>query len=309
MNNFVGFDTQPFDSNSPAGRERPRSRSTLDGVDFAGRTHAGNVRSTNEDHFLIIRFGRFLETVATNLEPGDVEPSYTEMGLGMATADGMGGHAAGDQASRLAIQFLINLVLATPDWVLRLEEEENAERVMRRAEERFEQTSHTLTREADLNPQLAGFGTTLTTASSLGTDLFVAHVGDSRAYLLREGELHRLTRDHTSAQRLFDAGLIEEEEIATHRWRNRLTKMLGDKAVDARPDVQRFALKGGDQLLLCTDGLTDMVDDLTIADVLGNAPSADAACEQLVERALQAGGKDNVTVLVARYESSYMEGH
>jgi protein phosphatase len=278
-------------------------------VDFAGRSHAGIVRSTNEDHFLIVRFGRFLETVATNLPSEDWEPSYGETGLGLATADGMGGHAAGDQASRLALEFLLNLVLATPDWVLRLDEDENAQRIMQRAQERFEQTSRTMTNEADLNPSLHGFGTTLTLAISLGRDLFVAHVGDSRAYLFRNGHLHQLTRDHTSAQRLFDAGLIQEEDLATHRWRNRLTKMLGDKAADARPDVQRLLLEDGDCLMLCTDGLTDMVEDTKIAEVLAATAPAEAACERLIDQALQAGGKDNVTVVVSRYGSFAAAGH
>jgi protein phosphatase len=303
MSNFADFDTGPFEAPSAGGSVRPLVRSTLAGVDVAGITDPGKVRTCNEDHFLIIRFGRFMETVATNLRADEVLPCYREEGLGMVTADGMGGHAAGDQASRSAIQILINLVLATPDWVLRTDEDESAERIMQRARERFEQTSRTMTDEADRNPQLQGFGTTLTVAASLGRDLFLAHVGDSRAYLFRGGQLHQVTRDHTCAQRLADAGLIKQEDLATHRWRNRLTKMLGDRATDALPDVQRLVLEDGDRLLLCTDGLTDMVDDSSLAAILGSNLPADAACRRLVDEALRAGGKDNVTVITAHYAS------
>jgi PPM family protein phosphatase len=138
----------------------------------------------------------------------------------------------------------------------------------------------------------------------LGRDLFVSNVGDSRAYLLREGNLHQLTRDHTCAQELLDMGLIQTEDLATHRLRNRLTKLLGDQVEDARPDVQRLSLENNDCLLVCTDGLTEMVNDAAIADILGCGLPADETCNRLIEEALKAGGKDNVTVIVARYDFS-----
>jgi protein phosphatase len=203
----------------------------------------------------------------------------------------------------LAIKFLVNLVLATPDWVLRLDDDADAERIVHRTVERFEQASQALTHEADLKPGLQGFGTTLTLAAILNENLFVFHVGDSRAYLFRKNHLHQLTRDHTRAQELVDAGVIEQNDAATHRWRNQLTRLLGDQAPDARPDVQRLSLSAGDCLLLCTDGLTEMLDDQKIVGVLQRASSASVACRSLIADALAAGGNDNVTVVVARFEA------
>jgi protein phosphatase len=147
-------------------------------------------------------------------------------------------------------------------------------------------------------------GTTLTLAWSLGGELFVAHVGDSRAYLLRHGKLHRLTRDHTRAQELADLGVISDEDVATHRLRHVLTQALGICEGGGEPDMERIRLDDGDRLLVCTDGLTNMVDEATITAELDPArnASADAACQRLLELALNRGGKDNVTIVVAGYQ-------
>jgi serine/threonine protein phosphatase PrpC len=144
MNTFPDFDTGPFDPATPAGREPPPSDSILAGVDVAGRTHCGQVRLRNEDNFFIARFGRFLETLETSLQSVDLATRFSEAGYGMVTADGLGGHAGGEEASRLAITTFVNLVLATPDWILRLDDDAEADRVMQRAQERFEQTSRTM---------------------------------------------------------------------------------------------------------------------------------------------------------------------
>jgi protein phosphatase len=282
-------------------QERPRPFSSLVQVDLGGLSHPGKVRTNNEDHFYICRFGRSLETLFSNLSPRAVPPSAEEIGYGMAVADGIGGGAAGEVASRLAISTLLNLVLHTPDWILRLDEEHLAEEVLRRAKERYEEVNQALTERAADDPRLRGFGTTMTLAWSLGQDLIVAHLGDSRAYLLRQAKLHRLTHDHTLAQELADEGMISQQEVARHRLRHVLTQALGDLYADIRPEVHKLTLADGDSLLLCTDGLTDMVDEATVVRILGEAENAEKACQCLVDRALEAGGKDNVTVAVARY--------
>src|SRR5262249_1957551 len=146
--------------------------------------------------------------------------------------------------------------------------------------------------EANADPALHGFGTTMALALSLGRDLFVIHVGDSRAYLLRQRWLHRLTRDHTVAQELADIGLLAPPEAATSHLRHVLTKALGSRGGDAEPDVQEVTLQDGDCLLLCTDGLTDMVSDEGIGQVLADGEPAAETCRRLVEAALAAGGKD-----------------
>ena len=135
---------------------------------------------------------------------------------------------------------------------------------MRRATERFGRIDQALAEEAVEDPSLHGFGTTMTLAASLGGDLLLAHVGDSRAYLFRKGTLYQLTRDHTWVGELCQAGLITQAQAATHDLRHVLTRHLGANK-GARPDVQRLALADGDCLLLCSDGLSDMVSDAEIA--------------------------------------------
>ena len=173
---------------------------------------------------------------------------------------------------------------------------------MRRAAERFGRIDQALAEEAVEGPQLHGLGTTLTLAASLGWDLLLAHVGDSRAYLFRGGTLYQLTRDHTWVGELHQAGMITQAEAAAHELRHFLTRHLGANK-GARPDVQRLALADGDCLLLCTDGLSDMVSDAEIADVLADGGTSEAMSQRLVERTLAAGGKDNVTVVVAQYRA------
>lgn len=293
-------DTVDFVLRPVPGRFRPKPLSAQLHVDVAGQSHVGNVRTNNEDHFLIVRFGRFLEALETNIQAADLPPGFVDDGYAMAVADGIGGHEAGEVASKLALTTLVNLVLATPDWIARADDASFAEEIKRRAVERFQQIDHVLSEEAASDARLKGFGTTMTLAASVGKDLFVTNIGDSRVYLFRAGELHQLTRDHTFAAALYEAGLVTRAEAATHYLRHVLTKSLGaDKGEE--PDVQNLLLTNGDCVLLCSDGLTDMVSNDTIAAVLAGGADAKATCGKLIELALAAGGNDNVTVIVARY--------
>jgi protein phosphatase len=141
----------------------------------------------------------------------------------------------------------------------------------------------------------------MTAAYSLGDDLFVAHVGDSRAYLFRDGKLQLLTHDQTQAQLMADIGMISQKEVARHRLRHVLTSALGGTEKAVRVDIQRLKLTAGDRLLLCTDGLTDMVEDEGISRLIAFSESSNEVCRRLVDLALENGGKDNVTVVLARY--------
>jgi protein phosphatase len=269
-------------------------------VDVAGLSHQGLVRSNNEDHFLIVQFGRFLDALMTNL-PEKLVPSHSrERGYGLVVADGVGGAAGGEVASRLAIARLIYLVLHTPDWNLG-EGDRDVETVLERMAERFRHLDATLRGQAEADFRLHGMGTTMTLACSIGATLIVGHIGDSRAYLYRNGVLHQLTRDHTLVQSLVELGRLTPEEAAKHPYRHLLTRMIGSGHYASDADFQRSLLIDGDQLLLSTDGLTEMVSDAAIAEILAHASSAAEACEQLVDTALKNGGKDNVTVTLARY--------
>jgi protein phosphatase len=270
-------------------------------VDLGALSHQGLVRPNNEDCFLVGRLERTLVPVLTNLPEGELAVHAARaVGYGLVVADGMGGKAAGEVASRLAVTALVDLQARTPDWIM-LTGESEEERAMGRLAARYGEVDAALKQAAQENPAQAGMGTTLTIAYSLGDHLFLGHVGDSRAYLLRGEQLHQLTRDHTRAQQLVDQGMLGPEEAARSRFRNVLTRALGDVRGTADAEVQRARLRDGDQLLLCSDGLTDMVDDAAIAAALRQAATAAAACQALIDLALQRGGRDNVTVALARY--------
>lgn len=272
-------------------------------VDLCALSHPGHVRDNNEDSYLVIKFGRSLENLMTNLEAEFVEQSYTVTGYGMLVADGMGGMAGGEIASRLALSKLVELVVDTSDWIMSLQRHADVNTVLDRMSDRFLQIDSAVRREADHDYTLQGMGTTLTVAGVLGTDLIVGHVGDSRAYLLRGSELRQLTTDHTLAQALIDAGVADPNDPAPRSMRHVLTAAVGSLGQEVAPQVQRFKLQRGDQLLLCTDGLTETVEDSTIAHVMSDAKSAQRACQDLVDLALAGGGSDNVTVVLANFSS------
>ncbi len=297
----------PGDQDSTAEIPRPRPEETLRRgtsslveVELAGRSDPGKVRANNEDHFLIARFERTMKTLASNLPEGEIEERYAESAYGMLVADGVGGSAGGEVASRTAIRTLIELVLDTPDWTMPFDEP-LAERVLQRMEKRFQRIREVLVEDARADPSLRGMGTTLTLACSLGPELLTAHVGDSRAYLFHKGRLQALTHDQTLAQSLADAGAIPQEDVAHHPSRHILTSALAARGAFARVDLRRLRLEDGDRLLLCSDGLTEMVNEKDISSIVATADSCDAACGRLIELALEAGGKDNVTVVLAQY--------
>ena len=161
-------------------------------VELGAATHQGLVRANNEDSYVVARADRSLELLFTNLPPGDVPAWAAERSYGLVVADGMGGQAAGEIASRLALRTIIEHVLSTADWVMR-DVPAHADTVQQRMTERFALADEAVHEQASRNPQWAGMGTTLTLAVSNGDNLFLGHVGDSRAYLFRGGKLHRLT--------------------------------------------------------------------------------------------------------------------
>jgi len=295
-------DTVEFlDLDGTVGADWPDTGSARIHVDLAAMSHTGLVRPQNEDHYLAIRFGRALETLFTNLPEDQLPKRSEEIAYGMVVADGIGGAAAGEQASRMAITMLISLVLHTPDWILSTGDRET-EQVLQRTAERYDKIDAALRDQGNSDPRLAGMGTTMTLACSLRSRVIIGHIGDSRAYLFHRGALHQLTRDHNLVQSLLALGHITPEQAAKHPFRHMLTRALGAGAHSVQGDFQRATLAGNDQLLLCTDGLTDMVDNATIASILGSAASANDACQMLIQQALKKGGKDNVTVALARYQ-------
>jgi len=284
----------------PIPSPEPRRVSARAEVDIAGASHVGKVRTKNEDVYLIVRRTRQLQVVQSNLTLEPPQDTYEEVGYGLVVADGMGGMSAGDVAGKLAVTTLLNLTLNTPDWVM-LGGEPEGERILQRITQRYRQIHDALRGESWGKPELWGMGTTLTLAANLGNELFLGHVGDSRAYLYGGGKLRRLTCDHTVVQELLDTGVIRPDQAATYRRRNVLTSALGGTGELNRIDVDRTVLADGDQLLLCSDGLTNMVEEEAITAILQQAGTAAEACQSLIDLALTNGGKDNVTVALARY--------
>jgi protein phosphatase len=272
-------------------------------VDVSGLSDPGKVRARNEDHFLVTRIGRYLETVITSLPSGEIPDRAEEAGYAMIVADGMGGHAGGELASRMAVSGLVKFAFARPDWIFRLDETV-ATVATQRSKKRFRHLNTLLINHSKQDPSVCGMGTTLTAARNFGRHLQIVHVGDSRAYLLRDARLHRLTRDHTYVQLLIDTGQLSEEEAAVFGARHVLVNALGGLDQEVEVDVDQLELANEDRVLLCSDGLTDLIDDDTIRRVLVECHQSAEACRRLVDLALARGGKDNVTVVVSSYTFS-----
>lgn len=278
----------------------PQPFSSLVQVEFGAMSHVGRVRSNNEDHFRIARDSRTMQTVISNLPPGQVPDYFEEVAYSMAVADGMGGAAAGEIASRLAITIGASLRPSDADWNQPIGEQE-AKGLIGRICAHVHKIDRALAERARLDPNLNNMGTTLTFAYSVGNALFLFQVGDSRAYLYRKDHLQQLTHDHTVAQLLADQGHLRPEEVATHQDRHVLTNALGAQTDHLHVEVAQHLLLDGDRILLCTDGLTEMVPEAEIAEILRATEISEEACKALVDSALQHGGHDNVTVLIARY--------
>jgi protein phosphatase len=243
-----------------------------------GLTDVGLRREANEDAYLV--------------DPG--------RGL-FAVADGMGGHAAGEVASRLAIETLATSL--APD------EFPDSEEAMRDAlVVAIQAANERIAQEIRAREALRGMGTTVVAALCRGSRLVVAHVGDSRAYLVRDGAIERLTRDHSWVNEQVQMGILSEEEAQRHPFRNVITRALGS-AEPVNVDTVTRSLKHGDILLLCSDGLNGLVlDDAILEHVLASPGDLEKAARSLVDAANAAGGDDNVTVVLLRLDQGASGG-
>jgi serine/threonine protein phosphatase PrpC len=268
-------------------------------IESFGATDQGRVRTSNEDQFLTATLMRALWVEQSSIPQSEMQYG-DDRGHVFIVADGMGGAQGGEKASALAVGAIEQLLLNALRWLLSLDGSEEAA-VLRDFKVALRSADACVCAAAAGNPMLAGMGTTLTMAYTLGSDLFVAHVGDSRCYLYRGGALHQLTKDHTLVGELIEKGIIQPEDAGAHPFRHVITNVVGGPKAGLHAEVHRLSLEAGDTLLLCTDGLTGMVADDQITAVLQASPTAKAAAEQLVVLANEQGGKDNVTVVVARY--------
>jgi len=239
------------------------------------KTDLGRVRENNEDKF--------------EYYVPDDEATLALRGQTFVVCDGMGGHAAGQIASEMACKTFIDVYYSHPG-------DSPASALLSgiKAANRF------VLDVARAVPSRRGMGTTLSALIFLQGQTWIAHVGDSRIYRLREGQLHQITKDHTWVEEAIATGQITPEEAETHQYRHVLTRAIGTED-NVPPDIFSIDLQQGDQFLLCSDGLINHVSDQEIADVLGTRGPSEAAWE-LVGRALVAGGSDNCTVMIVRVD-------
>jgi serine/threonine protein phosphatase PrpC len=264
-------------------------------IESFGISHVGKVREGNEDHFVIASLQRSLEIRQTNLEERSVlDPLCGPKAYLYAVADGVGGQEGGRLASGITIQTIVEYLFETVG---------SYHAVMPGQEHAFRDPLRSAVQRAH-DKLLATFGlpnggpaTTLTIVLVVWPEAFVVHVGDSRAYHLRGEKLRRLTRDQTMGAYLVDEYAMTEQQVEQQGFNNVLSSAVG--AQEMKPAVSEMRLEPGDALVLCTDGLTKHVSEERIAGVIGQAENAEAGCRKLVDLALEGGGKDNVTVVVA----------
>jgi len=260
-----------------------------------GITDRGRVRPNNEDRFLIAALAKALQVRQTTGEQRRVHFGSEGAHL-FVVADGLGGNQGGEHASALAVNSIKAFVLNA----LKRFHGPKAIDLLRELREAISQAHANIRAHARRHPHLHGMGTTVTMACQFDSSLFVAHVGDSRGYLLRGGRLHRLTRDHTLVERMVRRGSLDPAKAAHHYLRNVVTNTVGGRR-GVKVELHRLELQAGDVLLLCSDGLTNLVSDEEITRVLRSA-APPVACAQLVAQANENGGKDNITVIVVAFD-------
>jgi len=235
----------------------------------ASMTDPGRVRKTNEDNF------------------------FADEALGLfIVADGMGGHAGGEVASHVAIATISELMKAALTVG-------DADALIRSA---IDQANTAIRHQAEADPTLHGMGTTLVLAFCRGDAIHLAHLGDSRAYLIHDGSIQRLTEDHSLVAQMVRSGQLSAEEAPRSHLRNVVTRSLGNQKL-TEPDLAVVEWNAGDYLLLCSDGLTNMVEESDLRSLI-SAGGADLqrSCQQAIDRANQNGGRDNITAVLAYHE-------
>lgn len=266
-------------------------------VSAHGVTDIGKVRSTNEDQFLIAELVRTLWVRQSSIPQPDTQFSRNRGHL-LLVADGMGGHHAGEVASALGVAtveaFVLNVLHRFSNLAVSDEQSvvKDFQAALQRADERICQ-------ESILHPEYSGMGTTMTLAFISDWRLFVMHAGDSRCYLFRDRHLMQLTRDHSVAAELARRGLISTWEANRHRYRHVVTNVLGGDQSGVQVEIHQEELRPGDVLLLCSDGLHDLVSTEQIVETLLAEPNPELACARLVAQANLLGGPDNITAIVA----------
>jgi serine/threonine protein phosphatase PrpC len=284
---------------TPEMTARPLSASRKprdDEIDVYGLTHPGKIRTDNQDHFLICALKKQMVIQLTSLPETDNLIAGSERLAFLAmVADGVGGGNKGAEASRIALEAVTQYVSRSMRcYYAGSDDREFYEALQEGALQCHEE----LVRRGEENPEYQGMATTLTLYLGVWPRAYLLQVGDSRCYLLRRGELTQITRDQTMAQELIDMGVLTRADAAETRFAHTLSSSIGGR--QTAPVVTRLDVTWGNVLLLCSDGLTKHVSDDRIRDKLCSMTSARQVCEDLLKEALDAGGSDNITMVIAR---------
>ena len=288
------FNQKPNKASDETDISPPRPPFNLESYGLSDR---GQIRGSNEDCFLIAELARSLQVRHTNL-PQSKASFSCRRGHVFLVADGVGGSQAGEVASGLTVRTIEDFLLNTLKRFSNLQasEEQGALRDLQNA---LFQADSRIFEEAATHPEWQGMGTTLTMAFAVNWRLFVVHAGDCRCYLLSGGQLQQITQDHTVVAEMVRQGIITPQSQKDHPWRHVVTNILGGKDPGVRVDLHSLDLHAADVVLLCSDGLTEMVSEEHIAAMLQEENDPQCACERLVRKANEQGGKDNITVIVA----------
>src|SRR3954447_5190872 len=268
-----------------------------DEIDVYGLTHAGKVRKDNQDHFLVCALHKSATIQHSSIPPENISPGSQRVALLMMVADGVGGGHRGEEASRMALEGVTRYVTRCMACYYGTASSDDAE--FSSALQEVAKQCHTeMVQRGEEDPDYRGMATTLTLYLGHWPRAFLLQVGDSRCYLLRGDELTQISSDQTMAQELIDLGVMRPAETAGIKFERTLSSSIGSS--QTAPVVSKFDLTWDTAVLLCSDGLTRLVPDERIRERLRTMTSSRQACEALLEDALEAGGSDNITIVLRR---------
>ncbi len=285
--------THPTPSETPVPRPGVQIR-------LAGRTDVGITRDHNEDAFAFLD----LATGQTHQETHSGVINVGLRGVVLVVADGMGGAAAGEIASEMAVEAVLDTFRA--QWMNNVGADTDT--FVETIRDSADTANHRIFAYAGAHPEHAGMGTTATIAGLLGHSLYLAQVGDSRAYIVRDGAAQQITKDQSLMQQLIEAGEMTPDQAEVSERRNIILQALGPDST-VRPDFTQQPLARGDTLVMCSDGLTTHLRANDIARIVTASSDPDDACEQLIAAANADGGHDNITVLVAQFQGEGLPEH
>jgi protein phosphatase len=271
-------------------------------VDSYGCTDVGKVRPVNEDQFLIAKLHKVIAVVHSSL-PHQYRQQFDSgaRALLLLVADGVGGGVAGEQASSLTLDTIVSYVTNSMRCFYKLDDQVQQELLSELALV-VRQSDEMVRSEGERDPDQLGMATTLTMAHVLWPRAYVVQIGDSRCYHIRGSHIVQVTRDQTMAQYLVDEGVLTPEAAEESPLGNVLTQAIGGPESEVVAEISTINLERGDAMLLCTDGLTRYLSDDDIAEHVHGGQSAEEVCKSLIASALNAGGSDNVTVVLGRFQ-------